>query len=65
MNTLAAAGQYLANKPEGLTFAFLLIALVLFVVAAFEGNYWRDRVRTFSLIPIGLAFFVAAFLVHS
>jgi hypothetical protein len=55
---------YLTAKPANASLICLIVALVLFVLATFESNYWGDRRQFFSLVPAGLAFVVLAFLLH-
>jgi hypothetical protein len=64
---MLAVTHYLATKPQGGSLICLVIAIVLFVIAAvvsFPARAWPYAIALFStLIAAGLAFFVLAFLV--
>lgn len=64
---MLAVDVYLANKPTGAPLVFLIIAIVLFAIAALV-SFAGPRVTTVHnlaglLLSAGLAFFVLAFLV--
>jgi hypothetical protein len=59
---LLAATAYLANKPDGIVLAFLVVALVLFIVSAVVAGMVRAFYAT--AIAAGLAFFTLAFMIN-
>ena len=60
MNLLAVT-VYLANKPDGIVLAFLVVSLVMFVVCAVVAALVRAFYACF--LAAGLAFFTLAFMV--
>jgi hypothetical protein len=64
---MLAVTHYLATKPTGGVLICLVISIVCFVFAAivsFPARQWPYVVAAFStLLALGLAFFVLAFLV--
>ena len=59
---MLAVTSYLANKPDGIVLAFLIVALVLFVIAA--ALAYQVKALWATVVAAGLAFFVLAFLFH-
>lgn len=57
-----AAASYLATKPDGAVLVSLVIAIVLFIVAAVFATigkvYWA------ALVSVGLVFIPLAFIIH-
>lgn len=58
---MSIAATYLANKPQGAVLTFLIVALVLFAVAAVAAGYWRAFWAL--VICAGLFFLTLAFVV--
>lgn len=58
---LLAASTYLANKPDGGVLVCLVIAIVLFVVAAVGAAFFKAFWAT--VLCAGFAFFVLAFMI--
>lgn len=64
---MIAVTHYLATKPEGGVLVCLIVAIVLFILAAivsYPARAWPYAVALFStLIAAGLAFLTLAFLI--
>jgi hypothetical protein len=61
--SLAAVVIHLANKPHGWALAFLVIAMIAFLV----GGVYAFLLRAFwaCVLMVGLIFFVGAFIVSN